>query len=150
MRLLHHLIGVLAVAANVAASSLSFGDTGPAVLSVRLTGLRSSKGKVGCTLYNGAKGFPKDPSAAIQQRWCKIEGTSSTSHFDPIPSGTYAVACFHDENDNGKLDTGLFGIPTEGTVVSNNAKGSFGPPKYEDAKFVFPGRPTELALRMTY
>jgi uncharacterized protein (DUF2141 family) len=143
-------IGALALATCCPLSSLASGDTASAVLSVRMTGLHSSKGKVGCTLYNGPNGFPKDPSAAIQQRWCKIDGTSSACRLDPIPAGTYAVACFHDENDNGKLDTGWFGIPTEGTAVSNNAKGSLGPPKYDDAKFVFPGRPTELSIRMTY
>ena len=33
--------------------------------------------------------------------------------------GTYAVACFHDANKNGKLDTGIFGIPQEGVCASN-------------------------------
>ena len=70
--------------------------------------------------------------------------------FDPIPGGTYAVACFHDENGNGKMDTGLFGIPTEGVVVSNHAKGFLGPPSFKDAKFAFTGAATELRLRVGY
>ena len=52
-----------------------------------------------------------------------------TCSFDPIPAGTYAVACFHDENKNGKCDTGLFGIPTEGTE-----------PNAPDARIVIEGR----------
>jgi len=36
-----------------------------------------------------------------------------------IPPGTYAIACYHDENDNGKLDTNFLGIPKEGTGASN-------------------------------
>ena len=31
-----------------------------------------------------------------------------------LPPGRYAVNAFHDENDNGKLDTNLVGIPSEG------------------------------------
>ena len=29
----------------------------------------------------------------------------------------------------------MFGIPSEDYGFSNNAKGTFGPPKYDDAKF---------------
>jgi uncharacterized protein (DUF2141 family) len=33
------------------------------------------------------------------------------------------------------LDTNFIGIPKENFACSNNAKGTMGPPKYEDAKF---------------
>jgi uncharacterized protein (DUF2141 family) len=101
-------------------------------------------------VYNSPKGFPTDASAALQRRWCGISGAASTCVFDPIPSGTYAVACFHDENKNGKCDTGLLGIPTEGTVVSNHAKGFWGPPTFDKAKFAFAGTASEIQLRMGY
>jgi len=101
-------------------------------------------------LYDSAKGFPTDPSAAAQKRWCTINDKTSTCTFDPIPAGTYAVACFHDENKNGKLDTGFFGIPKEGTVVSDHAKGFMGPPSFDKAKLSFPGTPITLDLRMGY
>jgi uncharacterized protein (DUF2141 family) len=101
-------------------------------------------------IYDKAAGFPTDPSAALQRRWCPIAGGASACAFDPIPSGTYAVACFHDENGNGKLDTGLFGIPTEGTVASNHARGSMGPPSFEKARFAFAGMATVMELKMGY
>jgi len=100
-------------------------------------------------LYNAARGFPTDPNAASQKRWCAITGATSTCTFDPIAPGTYAVACFHDENGNGKLDTGIFGIPKEGTVVSNHAKGFMGPPSFDKARFSFSGA-TTLVLHMGY
>lgn len=120
------------------------------VLSIRLVGLRNDHGRSGCMVFDSEKGFPKDPNAALQRIWCPIAGSESTCNFAPIPAGTYAVACFHDENGNGKCDTGLFGIPTEGTVASNQAKGFMGPPSFKDARFAFPGRTTELQLRMGY
>jgi uncharacterized protein (DUF2141 family) len=67
-----------------------------------------------------------------------------------MPAGTYAVACLHDENKNGKLDTGLFGIPKEGTVASNHAKGFMGPPSFDKAKFSFSGTASTMDLRMGY
>jgi uncharacterized protein (DUF2141 family) len=48
------------------------------------------------------------------------------------------------------MDTGLFGIPTEGVVASNHAKGFMGPPSFKDAKFSFAGAGTQLRLRMGY
>ena len=121
-----------------------------AVLTIRL-GLRNAKGQVGCLLFNTPKGYPGDENAAIQRRWCSITGAESVCPFEPMGAGTYAVACFHDENKNGKLDTsGLFDIPSEGTAASNDAKGFMGPPKFEDAKFVFAAAPREMRLKMNY
>lgn len=121
-----------------------------AVLSVRLLDLRNDDGRIGCALYASEKGFPKDRRAAAQEKWCSIASRRSVCTFDPIPAGTYAVACFHDENNNGKLDTALFGIPIEGVVASNHAKGVMGPPSFKDAKFSFKGVTTELRLKMGY
>jgi uncharacterized protein (DUF2141 family) len=139
--------------AGAAASlfALSAGADAPpaAVLTMRLA-LRNSNGQVGCLLFNSEKGFPKDPNAALQRKWCAITSSESVCPFDPVPAGTYAVACFHDENKNGKLDTGLFGIPTEGTVASNDAKGFMGPPSFNAAKFSFTAAPIELRLKMNY
>jgi uncharacterized protein (DUF2141 family) len=142
-------IRVAIVGALLLAGSPSVADTPPtAVLSVRVLQLRSNDGQVGCMLYNSALGFPTDPSTAAQKRWCSIKDKTSTCSFDPVTAGTYAVACLHDENGNGKLDTGLFGIPKEGTVVSNHAKGFMGPPSFDKAKFA--GVATTLDLRMGY
>ena len=137
-----------AVLLAISPSSADVPATG--VLTVQITSLRSNNGQIGCMVYNSAKGFPKDSSAAVQRRWCPITNATSICAFDPIPAGIYAVACFHDENKNGKLDTGLFGIPTEGTVASNHAKGFMGPPSFEKAKFSFSGAASELQLRMGY
>jgi uncharacterized protein (DUF2141 family) len=116
---------------------------------MRLT-VKDDRGQVGCLLFDTPQGFPTDESAALQKKWCAIRKTESACRFDPIPAGTYAVACFHDENKNGKLDKNFIGVPTEGTVASNNAKGSMGPPSFEDAKFTFAPKPTELRLTMNY
>jgi uncharacterized protein (DUF2141 family) len=146
--LLTWLVVAAAVLLAISPSSADAPATG--VLTVQIMSLRSNNGQVGCMIYNSAKGFPKDSSAALQRRWCPITNAASTCAFDPIPAGTYAVACFHDENKNGKLDTGLFGIPTEGTVASNHAKGLMGPPSFDKAKFAFSGAASELQLRMGY
>ena len=143
------VLSLTLLVASLAALAAAADVRKAATLGVRLQ-LRNGDGQVGCLLFNQARGFPKDPRAALRQVWCPIASSAAVCAFDAIPAGTYAVACFHDENKNGKLDTGLFGIPTEGTTASNNAKGFMGPPSFEDAKFSFAGSPAELRLVMSY
>jgi uncharacterized protein (DUF2141 family) len=65
----------------------------------------------------------------------KIEGETITLVFDSIPVGEYAISAYQDENDNRKLDTGVFGIPKEKYGFSNNARGTMGPPAFEKLLF---------------
>jgi uncharacterized protein (DUF2141 family) len=151
-RTAHAFVPALLAAAWMLASGTSEGDSPPATatLSARVVDLRNDRGKVGCALYASEKGFPRDASAAVQMKWCPIAKKESLCAFDPIPAGTYAVACFHDENDNGKMDHGVFGIPTEGAAASNHAKGFMGPPSFKDARFWFPAAATEIRLAVVY
>jgi uncharacterized protein (DUF2141 family) len=50
-----------------------------------------------------------------------------------VPEGPLALSVFQDANANGRLDMNALGIPTEPYGFSNDAAGSFGPPKYEQA-----------------
>jgi uncharacterized protein (DUF2141 family) len=98
--------------------------------------MRSDKGLLYLSLYNSAEGYPKKSSAAFRLSYASILNGKCTIVLDKIPKGEYAIACYHDENNNKKLDTNFFGAPVEGTGASNNAKGSLGPPKFKDAKFM--------------
>lgn len=92
----------------------------------------SNKGKMFIALYNTETEFLiKEYKGIISN----LENKSCTVTFKDIPAGTYAVSIFHDENDNGELDTNFFGIPTEDYGCSNDATGFMGPPKWSDAKF---------------
>jgi uncharacterized protein (DUF2141 family) len=119
-------------------------------ITVRVAGLRSHEGQVGCALYDSPKGYPRDASAAVETLFCPIQENSSVCAFRPVPAGTYAIACFHDENKNGKLDKGLFGIPKEGVCASNGATGTMGPPSFRDAKFDTSGAAKDIPVRMKY
>ena len=58
-----------------------------------------------------------------------------------LPPGTYALSAFLDADNDGELDTNLFGIPREQIAISNNAAGKYGPPKYGDAVFTLGAEP---------
>jgi uncharacterized protein (DUF2141 family) len=78
-------------------------------------------------------------------------GTSGICQFNDIPPGVYAVAVFHDENANGKLDKNFLGIPREGYGASNNVRPKMSAPAFKDAAFtVKAGATTTLSIDMGY
>lgn len=119
-------------------------------LRVKVTGLRSSRGMVRCSVFANPDGFPGEAAKAHRQTSAPIAGTESECVFDNLPSGDYAVAFLHDENANGRMDTNFFGLPKEGYGASNDARGRFGPPSFKDARFRYPGGPWALRLTVAY
>ncbi len=51
-----------------------------------------------------------------------------------LPFGEYAVTCFQDTKNEGKMSTNFLGIPTEPVGTSDNPKLK-GSPKWKDASF---------------
>lgn len=102
-------------------------------ITIELINFESDKGKAFIALYNKKDQFLKKP---FKTEIATISSNKALIVFKDILAGEYAVSAFHDENDNKKMDTKMFGIPKEPIGISNNAKGFFGPPKYEDAKFI--------------
>lgn len=101
-------------------------------LTVKIEDADSNDGQIFVSVYNTAADFLDTPyKGAIS----KITNNGCVVTFEGLPKGTYAVSTFHDENDNGKLDTNFIGIPKEDYGCSNGAKGIMGPPKWKDAKF---------------
>ena len=120
------------------------------IIHVEVVGLHSEKGQVLCALYSSRDGFPKQSEKASVRVSSAISDRKAVCEFSGIGPGTYAIAVFHDENSNGKLDTKFMGIPREGVGASNGAKGHLGPPKFEAAAFPFSGGRLELKITINY
>lgn len=112
-----------------------FGVTGvyAGELIVVVDNVKSEQGHVRAALFNNAKSFPKLPF--LSQHAAAKAGTV-TFTFKNIPPGQYAVSAYHDLNDNEKLDISFVGKPVEPYGFSRNARGTFGPPAFEEAMIV--------------
>ena len=100
---------------------------------------RDDRGRVLCAIWRGAEGYPTERTRAVARTIDRtIVRQRAVCTFDDVTPGEYALAVFHDENDNNDLDRNILGIPSEGTGASNDASNPFGPPGYDDARFVFP------------
>ena len=54
-----------------------------------------------------------------------------------LPYGNYVIAGIHDLDNNGVLTGNFLGIPKEPFGFSNNKRGNFGPPNWEDVLIKF-------------
>ena len=100
-------------------------------IKVRIQNISTNKGKVYFSLFNSKESFHEKKSFAIAIGEIKENNTEIS--FQNIPKGIYAITCFHDANDNKKMDFDGF-MPLEDYGVSNNPR-SMGPPQFEPAKF---------------
>ncbi len=103
-------------------------------LLVKVSGISSASGEIGCALFSDSAGFPMGSSRA-KVVWQPAQPGSVVCRFDGLPAGRYAVAVAHDLNGNRKTDTKMFGIPTEDWGVSNNVRHRLRPPKFDEAVF---------------
>lgn len=102
----------------------------------------SNEGKISFALYN-KNTFLKQPIKALV---AKIENGKSTVTFEEIGKGEYAIVCYHDKNNNDKMDFSPNGMPMEDYGASNNIM-AMGPPVFDDVKFVFGDKNVSLEIK---
>lgn len=140
---LHFLFAVFA-ASNTSVTT----PEGPAI-QVTVTGIRSDKGEILAALFAGEKGFPGDAAKAFRAAKGLPQKGKAHLSFEQVPPGTYAIALFHDEDGDGKLNTNFIGLPKEGYGVSNNVKNLFSGPSFQQAAFRHQTS-TQLTIVMRY
>lgn len=111
-------------------------------ITATVVNISSNEGKVSFALYN-KETFMKTP---LQAKNAKVVDGKSTVVFENFESGTYAILCFHDRNNNGKMDFKDNGMPMEDYGVSNNVM-SFALPSYQDAKFDLGDKDLSLEIK---
>lgn len=65
--------------------------------------------------------------------------------FEELEPGKYAAAAYQDLNDDKEMNANMFGMPVEPYGFSNDARGQFGPPSFDDQLFEF-----EKELEITF
>lgn len=101
------------------------------MLTVNVEGISEYKGSLILSIFNSEETYLNKP---LERKVIDLEAQKQNEFiFANLAKGEYAITVIHDENKNGKLDMGMMG-PTEGLGYSNNARGMFGPAKYEDVR----------------
>ena len=120
-------------------------------ISISISNLRNDKGHVLVSLFREGEGFPDQPGKAFRKEKLIINNKKAVIHLAAIPTGNYAIAILHDENNDTKMNTNWLGLPKEGYGFSNNVMGKLGPPVYSRASFKhLGGKLTLIEIRTRY
>ncbi len=119
-----------------------------AELVVKVTGVTSDAGEIGCALYAGPEGFPLDLAMAVAGQWHPARQGGVQCRFPGLKRGIYAVAVSHDLNGNRRTDMNFLGIPTEDWGVSNNVRPSLRPPKFDEAQVGVGERDVKIQIKV--
>lgn len=112
-------------------------------ITVTVENVQNNKGIVAFALHT-KETFMK--GNGIANASSKVEGDKVQVTFNNVSPGEYAIMVLHDENENNRMDYHDNGMPKESYGMSNNVM-SFGPPQYEDAKFLVSNEDLEMSIR---
>jgi len=114
----------------------------PLVLSqekciLEIKGIPSIQGNLMIGMFNEATSFGEQGKQA-KELVVKVTSTSQLVDVSSLVKGNakVALAVYHDANENEKMDKNWLGVPTEYYGFSNDARGTFGPPSFEEAQLV--------------
>ncbi|WP_421812395.1 DUF2141 domain-containing protein [Flagellimonas sp.] len=119
-------------------------------LTVKVEGLRNSKGLVQYALYDHEGSLPDQKFKKYHQiRTSTISDGKSSTTFSDLTPGTYAISVLHDENKDGKIEMGLL-LPKEGIGFSNfKTIGLSNRPNFVKASFVL-AKDSVIVVNMVY
>lgn len=124
---------LIAIALTTPTALPANGDT--ARLDIAVTGISEISGTIAIAIFDSAETFDKRSDPVGQAR-LRIEGDSANWSIELPAPATYAVIVYQDLNENGEIDMRRFGRPTEPYGFSNNIRGTFGPPGFDEAGIV--------------
>ena len=115
----------------------SVSPAGAADLRILIEDLVNQQGQVRIAIFTQTQA-DQFPSGDAVRRINTITATIAQQGVvvKDLPSGIYAIAVFHDADDDDVFDSNILGIPQESYGFSRNATpGFFSPPDFTDAAF---------------
>lgn len=115
------------------------------LFTVEVQNVRVATGKVQIGLFKPCAGFP-DKCRPTESKQIPAAKGSIQAIFEVDP-GEYALAVYHDVNNNGKIDMRLF-VPKEPYGFSNNVRPRFSPPKFADCRVQIGAEAKTITVRI--
>ncbi|MCS7468918.1 DUF2141 domain-containing protein [Stieleria sp. ICT_E10.1] len=121
----------------------------PNVILIRVaTSQLDSTGPIRIAVYDSAENFGNPDRAIIKDSLVPIDGFVVWEIQLSILPEQFAIAAYHDLDDNGELNRALFNAPVEPYGFSNNARSLVGPPTYEQTIMERPSESTAIEIRV--
>ncbi|WP_428234754.1 DUF2141 domain-containing protein [Gracilimonas sp.] len=114
---------------------------------LKIEGIDRVVGEIRIALFNSEEEYNRKESP-LYAVVLSVDDKTITWSQDSLYFGEYAIAVYHDKNENGELDSNLLGIPKEAYGFSNNARGRFGPASWKDAHFSINSEISTMAIEI--
>ncbi len=117
-----------------------------APVKINFSQTMGKSGKIFYAIFDSSAQFPK--GNAVKTGSVAIAGEREIATTVDLPAGEYAISVFLDENNNGRLDQNMLGIPRERFGFSNNPRILTGAPSYRDCAVRVLDQENEMEIRL--
>jgi len=119
-------------------------------LQVAVQGVKNTKGNITITVYpDDARQFLAKGGKLARQRVPALAPLTQAC-FQLPAAAHYAIAVYHDADDDHDLDRNLFGLPSEGGGFSNNPQSLIGLPSLDEVRFATQPGETRVNVQLKY
>ena len=108
----------------------------------QISNARNDNGVCRVCLFDNAAAFAGNSGVPVQCLNAPVKTGRAEAIFENVKTGTYAVAVFHDANNNNQMDKNFLGIPKEGYGASRNKLPFANAPEFDENKFAVPDKTT--------
>jgi uncharacterized protein (DUF2141 family) len=148
--LLLALAGPAAGAEQKAVACTAPGAPQAARLLVTVTEARSAAGNITITLYGSRREAFLARGGRLARQRVPIVRNWAEACFAVLAPGSYAVAVYHDENDDHDFNRTMIGLPAEGYGFSNDAPTPIGLPSFESVRFEIRPGDNRILIHLRY
>jgi uncharacterized protein (DUF2141 family) len=118
-------------------------------LTVTVENVRYTNGTIRLGVFDSPATW-LDGDRAMKRAAVPATQPTTTIRIEDVKPGIYAVATFHDENNNGKHDRNLLGVPTERFGFSRNPTVVLSAPSFDECKVEIPAAGATISVRLKY
>ncbi len=115
-------------------------------LDLQVDNVRVAEGDLMIAIYGDPADYRKK---ALREIKLPAEAPATRVRITDLAPGTYAIALFQDRNRNAKLDSNLFGIPTEPYGFSGNPGNLMAPASWEQARFAIGSGAARVVVKLS-
>ena len=143
-----NLLVVLIAALSLSSSSPITPTNNSGSLELKVENIRQKDGTIWVGLYQSSEDFLDREQAILLA--ARVDRTGSINITLPnLQHGKdYAIALFHDLNDNGELDTNWLGLPSEPWAFSGEPRTRLRLPRFDEVRFRYDRRMNKQQLKL--
>ena len=117
-------------------------------MSLEVSNIKETKGRIWVGIYESDADFLNREKSRLVEMAVDHAGNVIIPINALAYGKEYALAIFHDENDNGEMDRNWLGLPTEPWAFSGEPKTRLRLPVFDEVKFIFEQGMEEQAVRL--